>query len=192
MKSQQHDGGYVLVYVVVVIVILCLLVPAACANSLQNLKAQQASIERMQQLYQAEGQIERFVAEVLQVKVQGTCEADDESEAKAAARKDFTEKLKIFVSSCGSLSFSSPQDEPQDGEWEQYACEVKSKIENIDIIAQITVNLKIETVCQAEFVGSDAEGVTHYPYSYEITVCTITYDSYDISTAPEGGEGGPL
>lgn len=185
VKMRQSDGGYVLVYVVVVIVILCILVPAACSNSLQNLKAQQASIERMQQLYTAEGQIEQFVAEMLQRKPSGRVE--DISKAEEAAQKAFSDQL---VSIAGDISvvFTSPEDD----KWNQLPCKVKTEAANINIVivAQIKANLTIVTETHYKF-NEKGEKVVDY-YSYKINGCTITYESYEISTTTAGeGENQP-
>lgn len=177
---KRNDGGYVLVYVVVVIVILCLLVPAACANSLQNLKAQQASIERTRQLYEAEGQIERFVAEMLQRKPKGTIGEDDEDAAKAAAQEAFAAALGE-ASNAIPVSFTPPEG----NKWEQNTCKVSATAGSIGITAEIAANLTIHTERHSAVNGEGVE-VFEY-YAYEITACTISYTSYDISSTEGGG-----
>lgn len=171
---KRHDGGYVLVYVVVVIVILCILIPAACANSLKNLTAQQSSIERMRQLYTAEGQIERFAAEL-----QATAETL-EGDGTEAAEKSFANEA--FDIANGMIQGSREEFSP---DWEQdetgdprCGISLVSAAGNVVVKADIQVELEIK----------EEQG------SAKITGCTITYSSYDISTAAEaentGEEGG--
>lgn len=177
---KRNNGGYVLVYVVVVIVILCILVPAACSNSLQNLKAQQASIERMQQLYAAEGQIEQFVAEVLRQR-EGRESKDNSETAKKTAKDNLTIDLNsVFDNSQTQFSrLSTGEDEP-----EKYFCQVKAKAGSITVTAKITANLTIETTRYCDSYGE----FDHY--EYKITGGTFTYESYDISATTAGkGEG---
>lgn len=192
--KKRYDDGYVLVYVVVVIVILSILVPAACANSLRNLKAQQASVERMQQLYEAEGQIERFVAEMQSETVVGLShDGYDTSEKAEKAAKDAFKEAVIGIP-------NTVVDNPTafDPRWkgdQNNQCEipVTSKAEKIKITARINVTLGIETEeYKAEVQAENGETKEEPRYSYKITSCTITYDSYDISASTETkntGEG---
>ena len=55
---KKHDEGYVLPLVLVVMIVMCLIATSLMSFSLQNLKSQQASIERMQDKYVAEGAVE--------------------------------------------------------------------------------------------------------------------------------------
>lgn len=55
---KKHDEGYVLPLVLVVMIVMCLIATSLMSFSLQNLKSQQASIERMAEKYEAEGIIE--------------------------------------------------------------------------------------------------------------------------------------
>lgn len=192
---KRNNGGYVLVYVVVVIVILCILVPAACSNSLQNLKAQQASIERMQQLYAAEGQIEQFVAEVEDQAVKlknnsGVSKVGDSD----AAKVDVNAKIKNAFDEAAKVPKQTFKFELEDENWPQpipihepfwlkYKLQVNAKVENITVQSNIIANWYV----QIDVVSQDNEnGQTYDVYSYEITDCTITYESYDISATTEG------
>lgn len=186
---KRNNGGYVLVYVVVVIVILCILVPAACSNSLQNLKAQQASIERMQQLYAAEGQIEQFVAEVEEQSkgLQGEGDASNAKTAFAGKVSDVASGIASdMVDSASSEEFSLKR--TPDGN-EKYQCEIPlvSTAGDVTIEAVVEADVGINVTYHPEEPGSGKEGW----YTYEITDCTITYESYDISATtesePEGG-----
>lgn len=184
--KKRYDDGYVLVYVVVVIVILSILVPAACANSLRNLKAQQASVERMQQLYEAEGQIERFVAEMQSkaVELSGSGYSSD-AVAKGAAESAFEEAVN------GILNTVLNDSTGFDPDWEGGQCvvPVTSEVENIKITADIRVTLGIK-ITPPDTTGT--EDGSESEYKYKITSCTITYDSYDISASTETkntGEG---
>ena len=59
---KKYDEGYALAFVMVVMVILCLVAVSILSISLRNLQNQQATVERMQDQYEAEGEIEKFVA----------------------------------------------------------------------------------------------------------------------------------
>ena len=63
MKKLRTDtGGYALVYVLIVVLVLCAVAVSVCTAALKNYQAQERSIRQTQQLYQAEGEIEKFVA----------------------------------------------------------------------------------------------------------------------------------
>ena len=61
---KKHDEGYVLPLVLVVMIVMCLIATSLMSFSLQNLKSQQASIDRMVEKYEVEG-----VIEIIEVKL---------------------------------------------------------------------------------------------------------------------------
>lgn len=61
---KKHDEGYVLAFVLVVMVVLCLVALSIMSISLRNLQNQQASIQRMEDKYAAQGAIEKVVAQL--------------------------------------------------------------------------------------------------------------------------------
>lgn len=61
---KKHDEGYALVLVLVVLAVLSLVVASVLSVSLKNLQSQQSSIERMQDKYMAQGEIEKVVADI--------------------------------------------------------------------------------------------------------------------------------
>ena len=63
MKKLRTDtGGYALIYVLIVVLVLCAVAVTICTAALKNYQAQEESVRQTQQLYQAEGEIEKFVA----------------------------------------------------------------------------------------------------------------------------------
>lgn len=184
---KRHDGGYVLVYVVVVIVILCILIPAACSNSLKNLKAQQASIERMQQLYTAEGQIERFTAELKASAEKVQVQAENNSDPVEAAKDAFAASVSTIAQGIPGSELTGGENFSPDwgNENGDYQCRISlvSTAESVTVSAGIQVELEI-----GEDPEADAETAC------KVTRCTITYISYDISATAEtenaGEEGG--
>ena len=61
-KLRTDNGGYALVYVLIVVLVLCAVAVSVCTAALKNYQAQEESIRQTRQLYQAEGEIEKFVA----------------------------------------------------------------------------------------------------------------------------------
>lgn len=63
MMFKRNDG-YALSYVLVVLMVLAIIATAVMAPPLRNLQMQQASIERMQEKYIAQGMVEQVVAQL--------------------------------------------------------------------------------------------------------------------------------
>lgn len=59
---RKHNEGYVLAMVMVVIAVLALVASIMLSMGLNNVQTQQAYVERMQEKYEAEGQLEVVVA----------------------------------------------------------------------------------------------------------------------------------
>ena len=63
MRSfRKETGGYALAYVLIVILVLCAIAMTICTIALRNYQGQVRAVAQTQQLYQAEGKIEKFVA----------------------------------------------------------------------------------------------------------------------------------
>lgn len=71
---RKHNEGYTLVLVLVVMVVLCLVSMSIMTFSLRNLQNQQASVERMEAKYQAQGEIEKIMGQLEQAY---TCDSVD-------------------------------------------------------------------------------------------------------------------
>lgn len=184
---KRNNGGYVLVYVVVVIVILCILVPAACSNSLQNLKAQQASIERMQQLYAAEGQIERFYAEIEAVALPKDRGYLNKDAASAGAKNAFQE---IIDKADIGLSIKKHETWTWENDNSKCHCVIDVVSKETDVIVTAAIKTDMTVKIEQYWIGDEPNREERW--SYEITDCTITYESYNISATTEGkGEDQP-
>ncbi len=61
---MKNNEGYALPFVLIVMVIICLVGISIMSSSLNNLQNQQASIERMQDQYEAAGNIEKLMAAI--------------------------------------------------------------------------------------------------------------------------------
>lgn len=59
---KKRDEGYALPFVLVVMVVLCLVAVSVMSFALRNLKSQQVSVQRMQDQYAAQGEIEKILA----------------------------------------------------------------------------------------------------------------------------------
>ena len=79
---RKYNEGYALPFVVVVMLVLCLVAVSILTFSLQNLQNQQTSIERMQDKYEAQGEVEKKIANV--ASLNSSTPYDGPSQAQAA------------------------------------------------------------------------------------------------------------
>lgn len=59
---KKHNEGYTLPLVLVVMIIMCLIAVSVMSVALHNLQAQKTSITRMQDKYEAQGELEKAIA----------------------------------------------------------------------------------------------------------------------------------
>lgn len=97
-KLRKDNGGYALIYVLIVVLVLCAVAVSVCTAALKNYQAQERSIRQTRQLYQAEGEIEKFVALAEDVSsltdYSGPCDSENGAKDKAkTAYKDYLSSL---------------------------------------------------------------------------------------------------
>ena len=99
-KLWKDNGGYALVYVLIVVLVLCAVAVSVCTAALKNYQAQERSLRQTQQLYQAEGEIEKFVAlaeavsNVSSLTVSGTYVSENAATEDAATENAVKDKAK--------------------------------------------------------------------------------------------------
>lgn len=99
MKKLRTDtGGYALIYVLIIVLVLCAVAVSVCTAALKNYQAQEESVRQTRQLYQAEGEIEKFVALAEEVSsLTDSEEFDSEDKATAAAKAAYETYLNSLV-----------------------------------------------------------------------------------------------
>ncbi len=106
---KKHSEGYVMIYVLVVMVLLALVATGVLSVSLNNLKAQKAAGDRMQELYTAEGIAEQITAEISGQ----TTEAfftDTEEKMALAESEIYYNILKLNCRKAGALQMANQID----------------------------------------------------------------------------------
>ena len=99
-KLRKDNGGYALVYVLIVVLVLCAVAVSVCTAALKNYQAQEESVRQTRQLYQAEGEIEKFVAlaeavsNVSSLTVSGTYVSENAATEDAATENAVKNKAK--------------------------------------------------------------------------------------------------
>ena len=178
---RRETGGYALLYVLIVVLVLCAGAMAICTVALRGYQGQLRPVEQTQQLYRAEGEIEKFVARASDVSgLREAGPADSQDAAEQAALHAYQQELEKAADEIG-IEYTLDESEGTD------TFEFAAVYENADvrITAQVSMELEYETrsviIPPAEEGGGEDE--EHYA---KIRSATPTYLTYDISHDTEG------
>ena len=175
-KLRKDTGGYALVYVLIVVLVLCAVAVSVCTAALKNYQAQERSIRQTQQLYQAEGEIERFVAlaeDVKSLKVSsGSCASDEA--ARTAAKAAYVERLRTLVDGCTPTSVDTDKDVKFCTftlTYKNDAVRIETKIK-MDLEYSVTEDPPGETTTKVKTYTAEVSKATHHYITYTITHLT--------------------
>lgn len=198
-KLWKDNGGYALVYVLIVVLVLCAVAVSVCTAALKNYQAQEESVRQTQQLYQAEGEIEKFVAlaeavsNVSSLKVSGTYVSENaatedaatenavKNKAKDAAKTKYEEYLKSLASGYALTLDTSHSDR------ESCKFTLTYKNDTVCIKTEIKMNLEYEVkIVKRETLLDGTQKIT---YTANVSKATHSYNTYTIThlTAEKGG-----
>lgn len=179
MKKLRTDtGGYALVYVLIVVLVLCAVAVSVCTAALKNYQAQERSIRQTQQLYQAEGEIERFVALAEDVHLlTDSAEYDSEDEAKKAAKEAYLTYLQGLHSKVSDCTYAL-----DDTDTGSNSCTFKLTCANsaVCIKTKIKMNLEYE-VKKIEKEEELPDGTKKITYTARVSKATHHYITYTIT-----------
>lgn len=193
MKKLRTDtGGYALVYVLIVVLVLCAVAVIICTAALENYQAQEESVRQTQQLYQAEGEIEKFVAlaeDVSSLTVSGTYVAEDadtedaaKGKAKDAAKKAYEDYLTELVKPPDS-GFLPPDFVNSDNSSCKFTLTYKNDTVCIKTEISMALTYKPPTTLP--------DGTSETTYTAEVSTASHNYKTYTIThLTAEGGGGG--
>ena len=179
-KLWKDNGGYALIYVLIVVLVLCAVAVSVCTAALKNYQAQERSIRQTRQLYQAEGEIEKFVAlaeDVKSLKVSsGSCASEEA--ARTAAKDAYVKRLKDLAGGC-----TLPPD-GTDTDVEFCTFTLTRANDAVRIETKIRMDLKYNVT---KIPPDDKTPET--TYTAEVSKATHSYITYTIThlTAEKGG-----
>lgn len=191
MKKLRTDtGGYALVYVLIVVLVLCAVAVSVCNAALKNYQAQERSIRQTRQLYQAEGEIEKFVALAEDVHLlTDSAEYDLQDEAKKAAKTAYLTYLQGLHSKVSGCTYAPPDATDTDSN----SCTFKLTCEKnaaVRIETKIKMNLEYEvTEKKVQEQQPDGKFKEVIKYTAKVSKATHSYNTYTIThlTAEKGG-----
>lgn len=186
-KLWKDNGGYALAYVLIVVLVLCAVAVSVCTAALKNYQAQERSIRQTQQLYQAEGEIEKFVALAEDVHLlTDSAEYDSQDDAKKAAKEAYLTYLQGLHSKVSGCTYA-----PDATDTDSNSCTFKLTCEKnaaVRIETKIKMNLKYE-VKKIEKEEELPDGTKKITYTAKVSKATHHYNTYTIThlTAEKGG-----
>lgn len=182
-KLRKDNGGYALVYVLIVVLVLCAVAVSVCTAALKNYQAQERSIRQTRQLYQAEGEIERFVAlaeDVKSLKVSsGSCASEEA--ARTAAMDAYVARLSTLVDGCTPTSVDTDKDVK--------FCTFPLTYKNDAVRIETKIKMNLEYKVTEEESQPDGTTTKVKTYTAEVIKATHHYNTYTIThlTAEKGG-----
>lgn len=189
-KLRTDNGGYALVYVLIVVLVLCAVAVSVCTAALKNYQAQERSIRQTRQLYQAEGEIEKFVALAEDVHLlTDSAEYDSQDDAKKAAKEAYLTYLQGLHSKVSGCTYAPPDATDTDSN----SCTFKLTCEKnaaVRIETKIKMNLEYEvTEKKVQEQQPDGNFKEVIKYTAKVSKATHHYSTYTIThlTAEKGG-----
>lgn len=197
---RKNNDGYVLPFVLVVMIVLTIISTSLMTAALRNLQSQQKFTERMVDKYQAEGEIEKIVAqldgivevtgytnsdvaEMLAPKISELCKAVNEKITVSHVSEEQDSDAQV-ISEGGTETDDNTgdndKDEPEEKDFEysfKLTCPSVSGATEIQTIILLTgkiVQDQVDTTIEASTGQQKA--------TYKISEHKITYQSYEIST----------
>ena len=204
---KKHDDGYVMVLVLVVILVLSIVSAALMSLGVTNTKSQRASIDRMQDKYSAQGEMEKLVAkleqelsnvptEEIEVTVQETGTESSEDSSDNKFRKVAAAK---WLTSAGLTEYEDLVVSMDEDENIIFRCNVEisatSESGKTQVISELTLHCKMlesESEGSEKADGEEADpandnpGTVSLTKEYRIVFDKLEYKSYQILT---GGGG---
>lgn len=187
-KLWKDNGGYALIYVLIVVLVLCAVAVSVCTAALKNYQAQERSIRQTQQLYQAEGEIEKFVALAEEVSsLTDSAECDSESEAKDKAKAAYETYLKSLVNPPTS-GYTLTPDTPDTGS-DSYTFTLTYANAAVRIETKIKMKLEYDVKSVEKPEDPQPDGTKKITYTAKVSKATHHYITYTIThlTAEKGG-----
>lgn len=189
-KLRKDTGGYALVYVLIVVLVLCAVAVSVCTAALKNYQAQERSIRQTQQLYQAEGEIEKFVALAEDVHLlKFPAEHDTKEVAEEKAKTAYLIHLKEVSETVTSCNY-----DPDTTVTDSNSCTFPLTCENSAVCIETKIRMELtydydkETTTQTL---SDGTTTTVIKYAAKVSKATHSYITYTIThTTAEGGASG--
>lgn len=189
-KLRKDNGGYALVYVLIVVLVLCAVAVSVCTAALKNYQAQERSIRQTRQLYQAEGEIEKFVALAEDVHLLGYSTKHDTKEAaEKEARDSYLTHLKEVSETVRSCNY-----DPDTTVTDSNSCTFPLTCSNAAVCIETKIRMNLEysvTEKKTQEPQPDGPPKEVIKYTAKVSKAAHSYITYTIThLTAEGGTSG--
>lgn len=183
-KLWKDNGGYALIYVLIVVLVLCAVAVSVCTAALKNYQAQERSIRQTRQLYQAEGEIEKFVALAEDVHLlEYSTKRDTKEAAEKAAMDAYVARLSTLVDGCTPTSVDTDKDVK--------FCTFTLTYKNDAVRIETKIKMNLEYKVTEEESQPDGTTKEVKTYTAKVSKATHHYITYTIThLTAEGGASG--
>ena len=188
MKKLRTDtGGYALIYVLIIVLVLCAVAVIICTAALENYQAQEESVRQTQQLYQAEGEIEKFVALAEDVSsLTDSAEFSTENAATDNAKDAYRDYLTDLAS-----GYTLTHDT---GDSDSKSCKFTLTYKNDTVCIETKISMAltydVNTISTPK-TQPDGTIKTETTYTAKVSKAAHGYDAYTIThLTAEGGASG--
>ena len=184
MKKLRTDtGGYALIYVLIIVLVLCAVAVIICTAALENYQAQEESVRQTQQLYQAEGEIEKFVALAEEVSsLTDSAECDSENAATDNAKDAYRDYLTDLAS-----GYTLTHDT---GDPDSKSCKFTLTYKNDTVCIETKISMAL-TYAVNSTTTTLPDGTSETTYTAKVSKAAHGYDAYTIThLTAEGGASG--
>ena len=180
-KLRTDNGGYALVYVLIVVLVLCAVAVSVCTAALKNYQAQERSIRQTRQLYQAEGEIEKFVALAEDVHLlEYSTKRDTKEAAEKAAMDAYVARLSTLVDGCTPTSVDTDKDVK--------FCTFTLTYKNDAVRIETKIKMNLEYKVTEEESQPDGTTTKVKTYTAKVSKATHHYITYTITHLTAEGE----
>lgn len=187
-KLWKDNGGYALAYVLIVVLVLCAVAVSVCTAALKNYQAQERSIRQTQQLYQAEGEIEKFVALAEDVHLlTDSAEYDSQDDAKKAAKEAYRTHLGDVSRKVSGCTLT-PDGTDTDVKFYTFALTYANAAVRIETKIKMKLEYEVKKIEKEESLP-DGTTTKVIKYTAKVSKATHSYITYTIThlTAEKGG-----
>lgn len=188
MKKLRTDtGGYALIYVLIIVLVLCAVAVTICTAALENYQEQEDSVRQTQQLYQAEGEIEKFVALAEEVSsLTDSAEFSTENAATDNAKDAYRDYLTDLAS--GYTLTHDTGDTANDSC--KFTLTYKNDTVCIETEIRMALTYDVNTISTPK-TQPDGTTKTETTYTAKVSKAAHGYDAYTIThLTAEGGASG--
>ncbi len=161
--KKKHEEGYALVFVLVVMIVLCTVALSLMGIALRNMHAQTSSIERMQDKYKAQGEIEVVVSKL-----------ENATEIPRNGIINFISSITGIAE--GNITYANSGGTGDEGTITSLEATLKL------VSKKGSAQIQCEIIWTVELDEKDDA-------TYNIKSSKVEYKSYQISTVLEGGDG---